>query len=90
MAGYSHLDGIEQLLNFKDMFNFMQIIISAAAAAIISSIHISYGMLISMETSWISWLEMVYRVNQWALPPIPDTAKKQRAGGVKAKIFLAI
>ena len=67
----------------------MQISISAAAAAVLSHIHISYGMLISVETSWISWLEMIYRVNQWAFLPIPEPAKKQRAGGVKAKNFLA-
>ena len=70
----------------------MQIIISAvsAAAVILSPIHISYGMIISKETSWISWLEMIYRVNQWASPPKPESAKTNCTGWVKAKKFLDI
>ena len=58
----------------------MQMIISTAAAAISFPFYISYGMLISMETSWISWLEMIYRVNQWDFQPIHETAKKKMTG----------
>ena len=71
----------------------MQIIISAAAAAaaaIFSSIHISYGILISMETSWISWLEVIFRVNQWNFQFSHESAKVKRAGRGNAKNFLAI
>ena len=71
------------------MFDNMQINISAAAAAIWAPFHISYGMIISMETSWISWLEMIYSVNQWDFKPSNETAKKKWAGSRKAKIFLA-
>ena len=72
------------------LVDFMQIIISAAAAVISSPIHISYGMIISKEISWISWLEMIYRVNQWAFPPEPETAKTNCAGRVNGNKFLAV
>ena len=68
---------------------YMQINISAAAAAIWAPFHISYGMIISMETSWISWLEMIYRENQWNFQFLHETAKTKRAGSRKAKTFLA-
>ena len=71
------------------MFNSMQIMVSAAAAATSLSIHISYGIFISMETSWISWLEMIYRENQWNFQFSHETAKTKRAGSRKAKTFLA-
>ena len=71
------------------MFDNMQINISAAAAAIWAPIHISYWMIISKETSWISWLEMIYLVNQWAFQPKPKLLRTKWAGRGKAKIFLA-
>ena len=50
--------------------------------------YISYGIIISMEISWTSWLEMIHRVNQWDLQPTRETAKKKMTGRGKAKIFL--
>ena len=59
------------------MSTYMQIIISAAAAAdvILSPIHITYEMIISKEASWIFWLEMIYLVNQWGFWGEPERAK---------------
>ena len=55
MAAYSHLDGVQTvIINDRIMFAFMQIIISAAAAAVSTLIHCSYGKIVSMGTSWIS------------------------------------
>ena len=82
---YIHLDGVQQLS--LNMFIYMQIIISAAAAASWAPIHISYGMIISKETSWISWLEMIYLVNQWAFQPKPKLLRTKWAGWGKLEIF---
>ena len=72
------------------MIDNMQIIISAVAADVSTPIHCSYGKIISMETSWISWLEMIYRENQWNFQFLHETAKTKRAGSWKAKNFLGI
>ena len=70
---------------------YMQINRSAAAAADynVSTFHVSYGVLISMETSWISWLEKIHWVNQWDFELSQETAKKKMTGGGNAKKFLA-
>ena len=50
--------------------------------------HMSYGMLISMDTSWLFWLEMSFRLNQWDFQPLHKTVKKKWAWCRKAKKFL--
>ena len=52
-------------------------------------LYISYGVIISMEISWTSWLEMIHSVNQWDFQPTRETAKKKMTGSGKAKNILA-
>ena len=75
-------------LNSKEMSTYMQIIVSTAAAVILSPIHISYGMIISKGSSWMCWLEMIYLVSQWAFWGEPERVKTNYTGREKVKKFL--